>query len=47
MGAEYMLADPSARPGKTYEYRLIEIEAWGTTREYGPYRLRMAADRPG
>ena len=40
MGAEYWLADPGARPGDGYRYRLIEVEAWGTTREYGPFDLR-------
>lgn len=40
MGAEYWLADPGARPGDGYQYRLIEVEAWGTTREYGPFDLR-------
>jgi hypothetical protein len=40
MGAEYWLADPGAAPGETYQYRLIEIEATGTTREYGPFDLR-------
>jgi len=41
MGAEYWLADPGASPGKNYVYRLIEVEARGTTREYGPFDLRV------
>ncbi len=41
MGAQYWLADPGARPGDGYQYRLIEVEARGTTREYGPFDLRV------
>lgn len=41
MGAEYWLADPGAVPGNDYVYRLIEVEARGTTREYGPFDLRV------
>lgn len=44
MGAEYWLADPSAGPGTTHEYRLIEIEARGTTREYGPFAVRAGGE---
>ena len=43
MGAEYLLADPAARPGETHRYRLIEIEVQGVTRTYGPYPLRATA----
>ncbi|MCU0290564.1 MAG: DUF11 domain-containing protein, partial [Thermoanaerobaculaceae bacterium] len=43
MGAEYWLADPGARPGDGYQYRLIEIEARGTTREYGPFDLQTGS----
>jgi len=46
MGAEYWLADPGAAPGKDYVYRLIEVEARGTTREYGPFDLRVDAPLP-
>ena len=41
MGGEYMLVDPVAQSGNTYEYRLIEQEALGTTRTYGPHSLEM------
>ncbi|NLI46786.1 MAG: hypothetical protein GX414_06735 [Acidobacteria bacterium] len=41
MGAEYWLADPGASPDNDYVYRLIEVEARGTTREYGPFNLRV------
>jgi len=41
MGGEYMLADPDARPGQTYQYQLIEQEANGNARTYGPYNLEM------
>ncbi|HPC83145.1 MAG TPA: hypothetical protein PLR87_07215 [Thermoanaerobaculaceae bacterium] len=43
MGAEYWLADPGARPGDGYRYRLIEVEARGTTREYGPFDLQVGS----
>jgi hypothetical protein len=46
MGAEYWLADPGAAPGKDYVYRLIEVEARGTTREYGPFDLRVDTPLP-
>lgn len=41
MGGEYQLADPSARAGYQYQYRLIEQEARGTKRTYGPYTLEI------
>lgn len=41
MGGEYMLADPGAQPGAEYQYQLIEQEANGNTRVYGPYRVEM------
>jgi len=46
MGAEYWLADPGASPGNDYVYRLIEVEARGTTREYGPFNLRVDTPLP-
>lgn len=41
MGAEYMLADPEVAEPGIYLYRLIEQEAWGSTRTYGPYQLEI------
>jgi len=41
MGGIYLLADPAARSGKVYQYRLIEQEATGNTRQYGPYTVEM------
>ena len=41
MGAEYQLADPTAGAGQAYEYRLIELEANGDTRTYGPFSVEM------
>jgi len=41
MGGEYRLVDPAARSGIAYEYQLIEQEARGATRRYGPYKLKM------
>ncbi len=39
LGGEYLLADPGAEAGVPYEYRLIEQEARGSQRIYGPYSL--------
>ena len=41
LGGEYMLADPGAQPGNEYNYRLIELEATGATRTYGPFTVEM------
>ncbi len=41
LGGEYILADPSARPGQRYQYRLVEREASGNLRYYGPYTVEM------
>jgi hypothetical protein len=41
MGGRYMLADPEARSGGVYLYHLIEQEAAGATRSYGPFTLKM------
>lgn len=41
MGGEYQLADPNAASGSSYQYRLIEQEARGTIRNYGPFSLEM------
>jgi hypothetical protein len=41
LGAEYRLVDPAAQGGEVYQYRLIEMEASGNTREYGPFELEL------
>ncbi len=41
MGGEYWLADPRPQRGESYEYRLIEQEARGTQRTYGPWDLSL------
>ncbi len=41
MGGEYMLADPQAVSGHLYRYQLIEQEAAGTQRRYGPFSLEI------
>jgi hypothetical protein len=41
MGAEYKLADPGAQGGRVYQYKLIELETSGNTREYGPFELEL------
>jgi hypothetical protein len=41
LGAEYRLVDPAAQGGEAYQYRLIELEASGNIREYGPFELEL------
>jgi hypothetical protein len=41
LGGAYQLADPAARTGGRYQYRLIEQEAAGNTRRYGPYSMEL------
>ncbi len=38
-GAEYWLADPGARPGGHYRYRLVEVESDNVHRVHGPYEV--------
>ena len=40
-GGDYALIDPDALSGQTLQYRLIEQEATGDQRTYGPYEVRM------
>ena len=41
LGGQYRLIDPAVVSGNTYQYRLIEQEADGNTRHYGPFELKM------
>ncbi|MCU0832916.1 MAG: hypothetical protein MUC77_00570 [Chromatiaceae bacterium] len=41
MGAQYWMVDPGAFTREGHKYRLIEVEARGTTREYGPFTLDL------
>ncbi len=41
LGGEYMIVDPQALSGNTYQYRLIELEAWGSQQYYGPFEVKM------
>ncbi len=38
-GGVYRCLDATAKPGETYTYHLIELEASGQTRRYGPYTV--------
>jgi hypothetical protein len=40
-GAEYKLVDPGAQGGRAYQYRLIELEVSGSTKEYGPFEVEL------
>ncbi len=39
LGGQYLLADPKAKAGVPHQYRLIEQEARGSQKTYGPYSL--------
>ena len=39
MGADYRFVDTGAVPGKTYQYKLKEIDAFGRNNTYGPYEV--------
>ena len=41
LGAQYMLLDPKAGRGERLTYRLLELEARGTQREYGPFEIDL------
>ncbi len=41
MGGEYQLADPTARGGEYYQYRLIELEAHGNEQTYGSFSVEI------
>ncbi|MBW2285254.1 MAG: hypothetical protein JRF65_11715, partial [Deltaproteobacteria bacterium] len=38
-GGKYQYVDEEARPGETYTYRLVEVEADGNRHTYGPYTV--------
>lgn len=41
LGADYLLVDPGVTAGIEYRYYLVELEADGSTLEYGPFDLQM------
>ena len=41
LGAQYLILDPEAVSGNTYQYRMIERETTGGTKTYGPFILDM------
>jgi len=44
-GGTYRLVDPTAAPGKSHTYRIVEIEASGKRNRYGPYRVTPRGKR--
>ncbi len=40
MGGDYIMVDPTAKPGVPYYYKLIEVEATGNQNSYGPFQLQ-------
>ncbi|MCB1070378.1 MAG: carboxypeptidase regulatory-like domain-containing protein, partial [Kiritimatiellae bacterium] len=47
LGADYVWVDVSAKVGHGYRYQLIEVEAQGAMRPYGPYEITFKASRSG
>jgi hypothetical protein len=41
MGGQYLLVDPGVGPGEQHRYRILEQEAGGMIRRYGPYELEV------
>ena len=41
LGGQYWIADPGVHGRQRVRYRLIEQEAWGTRRTYGPWTLAL------
>ncbi|HET9768123.1 MAG TPA: C25 family cysteine peptidase [Thermoanaerobaculia bacterium] len=41
LGGQYWIADPALHGAGRVRYRLVEQEAWGTQRTYGPWRLEI------
>ena len=44
-GGEYSYLDATAVVGRRYSYRLLEVDARGGEREYGPYEVRVRPER--
>lgn len=45
LGGEYLLLDTEAQVGEVYRYRLIEKEIWGSSRSYGPWRVKLGSNK--
>ncbi len=43
-GGTYRFVDPTAAPGDTYAYRLVELEVWGSAREAGEFIVWIDPD---
>jgi subtilisin family serine protease len=41
-GAEYTYRDESVQPGRLYYYKVREVDADGSTRDHGPYKVTLA-----
>ena len=46
LGGRYRLVDPGAERGKSYSYTLVEVEAGGRERRYGPCRVTLGKGAP-
>lgn len=46
-GGDYRLRDPGARPGRRYQYLLVEVEAGGGRQRYGPFEVEVPAGSGG
>jgi len=43
-GGTYQFVDPTAQSGKTYTYKLVEVESSGYERHYGPFTVDVKED---
>jgi len=46
-GGTYRYVDETAMPGKTYTYKLVEVEATGKRRSYGPFTMSLGQEGLG
>ena len=46
LGGSYRFLDATAEPGQLYRYKLVEVEAAGTKRSYGPFEVRVQMTPP-
>ncbi|MBP7865824.1 MAG: DUF11 domain-containing protein [Acidobacteria bacterium] len=46
-GGTYRFVDAGARPGRTLDYLLVEVESGGRERTYGPFTVRVEPSKVG
>lgn len=46
-GGAYRFVDSGAKPGRTFDYLLVEVESGGRERSYGPFTVRVEPSAAG